>query len=754
MTAPIWQTPAGFISTITQLVFTSTQLSATGDNVSYTVINGSIPSGLIFTSSGSIYGRAFSVGQDIHSQFTVRASNESGVSDRTFTMLTTGHQGPEWITPPGALSAGLFGNRYCLNKEIVDYQLNASIARLPTGKSLTYYIGDNDGELPPGLRLLPSGRIVGQINDVLAIDYLASAIGGYDKEPYDEYPYDHVSIFQGGSQTTPRFIPKNYQFYVSVTDGSLISKQEFSIKVEDPNNFRVDNTFIDVDSTEYSIDSDFLIAPQWLTPANLGVVRASNNLSLQLSVYDFESYLGPTTYDWDTPRTNQDGTPSVHPPGFNLDPSTGVLYAAIPYQPAFSIDYKFTINVVKTDTQTGEKNVSGRTFNITVKGVLDNTIKYITTGTVGTLSPGYISELKIEAEYVSLTSPLLYTLESGALPPGLTLATDGSIQGRVGYNSFISFDLAKYGFNKFTVDGGQTTFNRYYNFTVGVGDIYQQGVSTSSFSIVIDVPNLNKFTQIYAQPFLPRDQRLAYKEFINDTYTFDKNVMYRPFDSYFGIQQKLQVFVEFGIEQTALDNYYTEALAEYFSRKKFLFNRVSYSKANDSKGNYVYDVVYVEIGDTVSNGIGPTGPINVKGNTVYPNNVLNMRNQLGSILIKGNTILTDEYQMPRYMRTIQPSNGDKLGYILVAPLCYALPGNGATIVEKIAQSGFDFTSIDFTVDRFIIQDNLTYSGAKYLMFPTKDNFGNNIGQSLSYVTTSTVPGSELLTEDGYYIYLE
>jgi hypothetical protein len=757
MTVPIWQTPAGFLGTVTQQIYTSTHVSASGDGISYDIINGKLPSGLLFSSTGTIYGRPFSIGQPTYSQFTVRASNSQGVSDQTFNMLTVGHVGPEWITPSGLLAAGLFGTYYTLNEEFVDYQLNAHEPVLPTNGSLTYYIGDNDGTLPSGLTLLSSGRITGQIKDVLLINYLASAIGGYDEEPYDEYPYDHVGLSGSTFSTTPRYIPKTYQFYVSVTDGTLISRQYFAIKVEDPNNFRVDNTFIDVDTTAYSTDSDYLLAPQWLTPANLGVVKANNNLSIKLSVYDFESYIGPVLYDWLTPVLNQDGSPSIRPPNFNLDPNTGVLYAAIPYQPAFNLTYSFTVNVVKVDIQTKNQNISPRTFTITIKGVLNDSIKYLTTSTVGTITPGYISELSIKAEYVYLESPLLYTLVSGQLPPGLTLADNGDIQGRVSYRSVTCFD-GPYGPtptpNFLILDGGETTIDKYWNFVVGIGDIYQNGVSTSSFRIAVVRNDLTKYTQIYAQPLLPKGQRSAYKDFINNSYTFDPAIMYRPNDSYFGIQQKLQLYIEFGIEQSALDNYFTETLVEYFSRRRFFFGNVSYSQANDSQGNYVYDIVYVTIIDQLSNGSGPTGPININGHMVYLNNILNMKSQFENMLIKGSKVKTDEYQLPRFMRTIQISTGNPLGYVTVAPLCYVLPGNGATIVEKIAQSGFDFTNIDFSIDRFILQDNLTYSGAKYLMFPTKDNSGNNLGQGLSYVTTSTTDGYELFTEDGYNIYLE
>lgn len=752
---PTWITPTGFLGTITQLEPISFQLNTVETDSSFEIINGKLPAGLVILKNGLIKGRPFAVGETVTSKFTVRASNNSGITDRSFSIDTVGHVGPAWLTPSGPLAAGLFGTYHVLNKEYVDYQLSAEELKLPDGQQLRYYIADNDGRLPPGLILSESGRITGQVNDVLRIDFLASILGGYDDEAYDRYPYDHSGIENGVVGTTSKYISKTYQFYVTVTDSILTDRQAFSMTISDPNSLRVDNTNIDSDTSIYTADEDYLLAPQWLTPTNLGVVRANNNFSLQLSTYDFNPFLGPTTYDWTTPTVNQDGSPSIHPPNFKLDTATGVLYAVIPYQPVFSITYNFTVSVTKTDLQTGDTSTANKTFTLTIKGSVDNAIEFTSPTILGTLSPGYISELKIDARYTELDSPVLFSLVSGHLPGGLTLATDGTIQGRVDYDCATTFDVAKYGFNDFKLDGGLTTLDRFYHFTVQAGDIYNQGSAQQTFSIGIDVNTTTKYTQVYSLPLLPLEQRYAYRDFVNDTYTFDRSVMYRPNDPNFGIQQKIKMYLEFGLEQTDIDAYFTEAMVEFFNKKRFAFGDIAYSKATDSSGNYVYDIVYVQIIDTASNnnGKGVNGSVTISGVTVYPNNLFNMQSRLEGVIVNGRQITTDEFLFPRFMRTIQ-TTGNQLGYVPVVPICYALPGNGATIVEKIAQSGFQFNTIDFTIDRFVIDNNLTSPGAKYLMFPTKDDNGNNLGQALSYLNTTTNIGDQLITEDGLILYLE
>ena len=755
MTTPIWITPAGFLTTVTQLTNTSTQIVANGTDVSYSLISGILPNGLFLSTTGFIYGRPYAVGETTRRQFTIRASNRSGITDRTFTIDVAGHFGPIWITPPGTLGAGLFNSHIVLNGEIVDYQLQAEELKLQDGQQLRYFIADNDGQLPPGLTLDQYGRITGQVKDLLKIDYQASNYGGYDDETYDVYPYDHVTIVAGEFKSTARYIPKLYVFYITVTDGAITNRQKFSMLIEDPNDLRVDNTYIDVDTVNYTADADYLLSPQWLSPANLGIVRANNKQIIPLNVYDFNPFYGPTTYDWTTPTKNIDGSASVHPPFFKLDPNSGVLYGTLPYQPAFNLTYNFTVWVIKTDLQNNNQTTSARTFTLIIRGQYDNTVNFISTGTIGVVNPGQVSELSIQAQFTDLITPVEYKLISGSLPDGLTLLQDGTIAGQVSYNSYTSFDLNNSGYNSFKLDYGLTTIDRYKYFNVEAGNIYQNGSTTASFKIEISVLNTKKYTGVYAQPFLPLDQRQSFNNFVNNQYTFDPKIMYRPYDANFGIQQKIKMYLEFGLEQTNIDVYFTEALANYFTRKKFIFGSVEYKTAVTPSGDYIYDIVYINVVDTASNqaGKGPVGSIIINGQTVHPNNIFNMRKTLESILINGNQITTNEYLMPRFMRSLQ-LDGNQLGYIPVVPLCYTLPGNGAVVVEKIAQNTFDFKTIDFTIDRFIFDNNLTDPGAKYLMFPTKDDFGNNLGQSLSYINTSTDTTTVLRTETGQFIYLE
>ena len=783
MAAPAWITPAGLIGTLTERVTVTTPISIQASNaISLTIISGVLPSGVRLDVSGNIYGTPHSVGITTRTEFVVRASNADGVRDRTFYLDISGETPPLWITPPGFLKIGPNGQYYSIDGEFVDYQLSATYDVLPPGQKLRYYIPELQGQLPPGLILTEDGRITGQVKDNLTLDYKAKNTSGYDLESYDFYPYDHIFTSPTGSPRQVRFLAKTYQFKVVATDGVASSKQTFKITVENPESLRVDDTLINIDTSQYTADASYLLSPQWLTPANLGYIRANNECIIELSSYDFEAGLGPITYNylasesWKPFIEYRIGTPilyngktyictynhtsTVHfnseywevnnlPPHFKLDTVSGTLYASIPYQPAFSKTYTFTIFVNKTETKTMASTSSLRKFTVVIKGDVESSIEWISDTNLGTVIPGRQSELSVVAKHLGVDYTIQYKLVSGRLPAGLVLNFDGTISGSVNYGSQTNFYelLGDESHSPLIIDGGTTTFDRIYHFSIEAGDTYGQTSIIKDFTMLVKETDLTKYTSMYVQPLLSVDSRDNFKTFINNPYVFDSSLIYRIQDPAFGLQQKLQLVIEHGIQQADLGTYAT-AMLNYFYNKTYYFGDVQWSKALDSAGNYVYDVVYVNLIDPLqkNNIVGLNGSKTVGTATINPNSTLNMKNNLQSVTVQGSTIKTDEFLLPRFMRTIQPTTGNPLGYVLVAPLCYALPGKGDTIVKRIAAVGFDFRTIDFTVDRLVVKDNLANNGTKYLLFPRKDAFGNNIGGELGYLFGPD--DIELFTEDG------
>lgn len=124
--APVWNTGAGSLGTYydTQRSGISIQLSATdpdGTSVSYTVVSGSLSSGLSLNSgNGIISGNANAVGGDTTSNFTVRASSNSVNIDRSFSITIkapvqaafgpqNGTYSPQsWTKPSGVTSFNIY----------------------------------------------------------------------------------------------------------------------------------------------------------------------------------------------------------------------------------------------------------------------------------------------------------------------------------------------------------------------------------------------------------------------------------------------------------------------------------------------------------------------------------------------------------------------------------------------------------------------------------------------------------------------
>jgi hypothetical protein len=68
------------------------------------------------------------------------------------------------------------------------------------------------------------------------------------------------------------------------------------------------------------------------------------------------------------------------------------------------------------------------------------------------------------------------------------------------------------------------------------------------------------------------------------------------------------------------------------------------------------------------------------------------------------------------MRSIQAGTKEQLGYALAVPVCFCKVGTSSSILLNIKYSGFDFRTLDYTVDRFTIDSVTGDTSDKYLVF--------------------------------------
>jgi hypothetical protein len=316
------------------------------------IISGSLPLGLRLENN-RIIGTPFTVDRPVSSKFVIRASTIDGIADRTFFILVEGADDPQWITPEGRLPVGPNGVLFILDNSLIDFQLLATDPDLPAGDSLEFRL--TGGELPPGITLTLDGRLTGIVDPLLALE-VNVVNGNYDENPLDVLPYDFSANIAPGSRT-PRKLNREFFFRVTAYDNVSSVTRQFQIFVVGDDFAKADNTIMKAGDGVFTADFTFLRVPLWLTSSNLGVRRANNYLTIFLDAFDANTLTGALEYFLEP--INDDGSPSVVPPGLLLDSKTGELAGRVPYQPAVTRDYKFTVNALRFNAELGLFTVFG-----------------------------------------------------------------------------------------------------------------------------------------------------------------------------------------------------------------------------------------------------------------------------------------------------------------------------------------------------------------------------------------------------------
>lgn len=741
--------------------------------VTFQVISGQLPPGLRIDHD-TIVGTPFEVPRTTEFKFVIRASYNGQIADRTFKFIVEGADIPTWLTAEGGLAIGSNDAYYILDSSYVDFQLEAIDNDTAAGQTLKYFIASGNGELPPGLVLTDSGRIVGWIQPALAIgltdgngfydttlfDNVAFDFGYRSTNGYDSYIYDQSLFDFSAPSQSPKKLNRNYEFIVTITDGDTEVRRKFRIYVVGDDFFRADNVITQVGTGTFTADITYVRAPIWTTPANLGIRRANNYQTFKLETYE-DLDLGPVVYSLDS--LNPDLTPSRLPPGMQFDPGSSEVFGVIPYQPAITRNYKFTVSATRL-SETEETAVSKRTFTVQVLGDVDSIMNWVTPADLGTIGANYISSLSIKAESTLVDSVILYTIQSGSLPPGLTLNLDGEVVGKVnqfggvGSPGIITFDN-----NTTTFDVIETTFDKKYEFTVQARDISGYSAISRTFVLTIDTPNDRLYSNINVRPFLKPDQRSLFKSFITNADVFDITAIYRPSDANFGIQSDLRMLIYGGIEtKTAAE--YVSALGRNHKKKRFQFGEIKQAQAKEpGTNNVIYEVVYLEMLDPLEQGdkyLDPTeftspsnpaitvdqtntfynGPFDysvrnwgepnpfyagVDRNDLFAGDPNTYFKQPSSISLWRYRIkqmgLTERNYLPLWMRSIQQGSVQELGFVKAIPLCYCKPGRATDIILNIKNylknnTDFSFSKIDYVIDRYIIDSVEGSTADKYLVF--------------------------------------
>lgn len=360
--------------------------------VTISLISGNLPAGCRIEGV-YIVGTTYEVQRDTLNKFTLRAYYGDEWEDRTYEIVVVGPDEPQWITNEGMLPVGNNNRLFILDNQIIDYQLMAFDTDISAGDELEYFIAEGDGDLPPGVSLTEDGRLTGIVEPLLALDQ-ATERGGYDDAPYAGLPLDFASLPNNGFDSyfydietygyadeskQVKKLNRYYPFRVTVTDGDSFVTREFKIYLVGDDYLLADNTLMQTGNGVFTADNTNVRTPEWITPKDLGFIRADNYTIIPIQSIENNQLEGIVRYTLED--INDDGTTSMLPNGLTLDSYSGTVYGYLPYQSAVVKDNKFTIRATRTTFDLETVQVFGTYYEDVLLG--NNSFKIYKTDLTG-----------------------------------------------------------------------------------------------------------------------------------------------------------------------------------------------------------------------------------------------------------------------------------------------------------------------------------------------------------------------------------
>jgi hypothetical protein len=645
MAQPNWNTTAGTIGTFPALIPMTYQLSANAVlpavSVTYSLISGKLPVGLIMNVNGLIIGTPALVTQDVSSTFVIRVTDNLGnIRDRTFSATVSGSAIPQFTTPAGTLTTTLDSTWV----EIPVEYANPDSSN-PVSISLI------QGRLPPGLEINEFGLIRGYAQPPQTFLNLGIVTTSATATSSDTITCVSTTGFRVG---------RPLQFSGTVFGGVETGKTYYVSSVIDETSFTISTT---VSGPTYNLNDDVGYMIVYLPNMAIGqpvIQTYSFTLKLESPLgNDIESYV-ITVVNQNTPTT-QGGPgyppntrlPTIYntrPPTYNIEidetnygyyvlPPNGNGVTYLPSQPAFIGDvtsdnffsfhmlgHDFDSNALEYifadlplglvgDTTTGwitgnpiiaDNNINQFGFSVAVRkasnpaiitpfynfsfrirnDIIGN-VTWITPTNLGVIDNGTVSLAKVQA--VSDVS-LQYRITNGSLPPNLILLPNGEISGVVAYqptnmfsnpgeSSQFTFTIQAYSPQFPVVESSRT-------FTWSVYQEYNQPTDT-----------------LYCKCTPSVDDRRLLATLLDNEQLIPESMLYRAQDPYFGKATSIIYEHAFGIYASSFEEYVAAITRNHYWRNITL-GELKTAVARNDAGEIIYEVVYSQVFDNLVNPQG------------------------------------------------------------------------------------------------------------------------------------------------------
>lgn len=221
------------------------------------------------------------------------------------------------------------------------------------------------------------------------------------------------------------------------------------------------------------------------------------------------------------------------------------------------------------------------------------------------------------------------------------------------------------------------------------------------------------YETLYVKCMPPLTDRDIISQLVQNKDIIPVDAVYRADDPNFGVASNVTYDHAYGLTASTYNDYMSSLVINHYW-KNVVLGEIKTAQALDSNGNVLYEVVYSTIiddlvnnqGQSVSKKVNLPYPAKLSDDTevniVYPNSLVNMRNQVID------TVGQISPALPLWM-TSKQSNGRVLGFTPAWVIAYVKPGQSSRIAYNIREKfGEQLNIIDFKIDRYEIDRSQTY----------------------------------------------